>query len=322
MFRNDELPGAVLTRVAASHIRVGTFQWAAAHEDRAALEALADHTRRRHYPGFEEGSHLDFFHAVMERQAALVAKWLQVGFIHGVMNTDNMALSGETIDYGPCAFLDRYDPAAVFSSIDHQGRYAYSAQPPIARWNLARLAEAMIPLLHEDGKKAVELANEALHQFEGIFQNYWLDGMRAKLGLSNEEADDRVLVQQLLDWMHANQQDFTGNFRSLSTAAALDRPAFPDPAFAAWHAAWKARLDRQADGPTEILHRMQSHNPRVIPRNQKVEEALNAATLHGDFSSFHRLLAAITQPFAGNGDDEFTTPPPVGSPRYQTFCGT
>lgn len=322
VFRNEELPGAVLTRVAASHIRVGTFQWAAAHEDRAALEALADHTRLRHFPGFEEASHLDFFHAAMERQAALVAKWLQVGFVHGVMNTDNMALSGETIDYGPCAFLDRYDPAIVFSSIDHAGRYAYSQQPPIARWNLARLAEAMIPLLHEDGKKAVDLANEALHQFEGIFQNHWLDGMRAKLGLSNEEPDDRALVQQLLDWMHQSKQDFTGTFRSLSTAAALDRPAFPDPAFAVWHAAWKARLSRQAEGPTEILHRMQSHNPRVIPRNHKVEEALNAATLHGDLSPFHRLLAAITQPFAENGDDEFATPPPAGSPRYQTFCGT
>ena len=322
VFLNDVLPGAVLTRVAACHTRVGTFQWAAAHEDRSTLEALADHTRRRHFPDLAEASHLDFFHASMERQAALVAKWFQVGFIHGVMNTDNMALSGETIDYGPCAFLDRYDPATVFSSIDHAGRYAYSAQPPIARWNLARLAEAMIPLLHDDGKKAVELANEALHQFEGIFQNHWLDGMRAKLGLSNEEADDRVLVQQLLDWMHAHKQDFTGTFRSLSTAAALDQPAFPDPAFAAWHAAWKARLSRQAEGPTEILHRMQRHNPRVIPRNHKVEEALNAATQHGDLSPFDKLLAAITQPFAEAGGDEFTTPPPAGSPRDQTFCGT
>ena len=322
VFRNDELPGAVLTRVAASHIRVGTFQWAAAHEDRAALEALADHTRRRHYPGFEEGSHLDFFHAVMERQAALVAKWLQVGFVHGVMNTDNMALSGETIDYGPCAFLDRYDPAAVFSSIDHQGRYAYSQQPPIARWNLARLAEAMIPLLHEDGKKAVELANEALHQFEGIFQNYWLDGMRAKLGLSNEEADDRVLVQQLLDWMYQNKQDFTGTFRTLSSAASLEASADPDPVFIDWHAAWQSRLARQAEGPAEILRRMRSANPRVIPRNHKVEEALSAATLHADLAPFHKLLAAITRPYDEPEGDEFTTPPLAGSPRYQTFCGT
>ena len=322
VFRHDELPGAVLTRVAASHIRVGTFQWAAAHEDRAALQALADHTRRRHFPDLAEASHLDFFHAAMERQASLVAKWLQVGFVHGVMNTDNMALSGETIDYGPCAFLDRYDPATVFSSIDHAGRYAYSAQPPIARWNLARLAEAMIPLLHDDEKKAVELANEALHQFEGIFQNHWLDGMRAKLGLFNSEPDDRALVQPLLDWMHQNKQDFTGTFRALSTAAAFDQPPFQDPAFVNWHAAWKARLDRQADGPAEILHRMQSHNPRVIPRNHQVEEALNAATLRGDLSPFNKLLTAITRPFADAGDDEFTTPPPAGSPRYQTFCGT
>lgn len=322
VFRSDELPGAVLTRVAASHIRVGTFQWAAAHEDHDALRALADHTRRRHFPDLAEASHLDFFHAAMERQAALVAKWLQVGFIHGVMNTDNMALSGETIDYGPCAFVDAYHSDTVFSSIDHAGRYAYAQQPSIARWNLARLAEAMIPLLHDDGKRAVELANEALHQFQGIFQNHWLDGMRAKLGIHNSEPDDLAFIQRLLDWMQENKQDFTGTFSTLSTAAALDQPAFPDPAFAAWHAAWKARLDRQANGPTEILHRMQSHNPRVIPRNHKVEEVLDAATRQGDLSPFHKLLAAITQPFAETGDDEFTTPPPAGSPRYQTFCGT
>ncbi len=322
VFRNDELPGAVLTRVAASHIRVGTFQWAAAHEDHAALRALADHTRRRHFPDLAEASHLDFFHAVMERQAALVAKWLQVGFVHGVMNTDNMALSGETIDYGPCAFLDRYDPATVFSSIDHQGRYAYSAQPPIARWNLARLAEAMIPLLHEDGKRAVELANEALHQFEGIFQSHWLDGMRGKLGILNSEPDDLAFTQRLLDWMQESKQDFTGTFSTLSSAASLEAPAFPDPVFSDWHTAWQARLARQAEGPAEILRRMKSANPRVIPRNHKVEEALSAATLHADFAPFHKLLAAITRPFDEPEGDKFTTPPPPGSPRYQTFCGT
>ena len=322
VFRNEELPGAVLTRVAASHIRVGTFQWAAAHQDDDALRALADHTRRRHFPDLSDGTHLDFFHAAMDRQAALVAKWLQVGFIHGVMNTDNMALSGETIDYGPCAFVDTYHPDTVFSSIDHGGRYAYAQQPSIARWNLARLAEAMIPLLHEDSKRAVELANEALHGFQGIFQNHWLDGMRAKLGIRNSEPDDLALVQRLLDWMQENKQDFTGTFSTLSSTASLEAPAFPDSVFIDWHAAWQARLARQAEGPAEVLRRMRSANPRVIPRNHKVEEALSAATLHADLAPFHKLLAAITRPFDESDDDEFTTPPPAGSPRYQTFCGT
>lgn len=321
VFRSDELPGAVLTRVAASHIRVGTFQWAAAHEDRAALEALAEHTRRRHFPDLAEGTHLDFFHAAMNRQAALVAKWLQVGFVHGVMNTDNMALSGETIDYGPCAFLDTYHPDTVFSSIDHNGRYAFNQQPSIARWNLARLAEAMLPLLHDDEKQAIDLANEALHRFETIFQGCWLEGMRGKLGLFNAEPGDHSLVEQLLDWMQRNKADFTTTFGTLTTAAP-DHPVFPDPDFATWHAAWQDRLSRQAEGPPEILQRMQSHNPRVIPRNHKVEEALTAATARADFAPFHRLLAAITRPFEEPQGDEFTTPPPAGSPRYRTFCGT
>jgi uncharacterized protein YdiU (UPF0061 family) len=322
VFRTDELPGAVLTRVAASHIRVGTFQWAAAHEDRAALEALADHTRRRHFPEVADGTHLDFFLAAMARQAELVAKWLQVGFVHGVMNTDNMALSGETIDYGPCAFVDTYHPDTVFSSIDHGGRYAYAQQPSIARWNLARLAEAMIPLLHDDGKKAVELANEALHRFEGIFQKHWLDGMRAKLGIHNSEPDDVDLIQHLLDWMQETRQDFTVTFSVLSSAASLEAPAFADPGFVEWHAAWRSRLARQAEGTAEVVQRMKNANPRVIPRNHKVEEALEAATRNGDLAPFHKLLAAIARPYADTGSGEFTAPPPAGSPRYRTFCGT
>jgi len=322
VFRKEELPGAVLTRVAASHIRVGTFQWAAAHEDRAALQALADHTRRRHFPGLEDASHFEFFHAVMERQASLIAKWLQVGFVHGVMNTDNMALSGETIDYGPCAFIDRYDPAAVFSSIDHQGRYAYSQQPPIARWNLARLAEAMLPLLHDDEKQAIDLANEALHQFEGLFQDYWLDGMRAKLGLAAAEPGDQSLVQQLLDWMHANQQDFTNSFRALATPEALEMPPFEDPTFLSWHQTWLVRLGRENADRADILNRLQSHNPRVIPRNHHVEAALQAATDHGDLSLFRKLLEAITRPFEKPADAALESPAPADAPLYRTFCGT
>jgi uncharacterized protein YdiU (UPF0061 family) len=322
VFRNENLPGAVLTRVASSHIRVGTFQWVAAHQDHAALRALADYTRRRHFPDLAEASHLEFFHAIMQRQASLVAQWLSVGFIHGVMNTDNMALCGETIDYGPCAFVDRYDPDTVFSSIDRDGRYAYANQPTIARWNLARLAEAMIPLLHSDGKQAVDLANEALHQFQGIFQNFWLEGMRAKLGICNAEADDLALVQRLLDWMQTSKVDFTGTFTTLSSTASLDHPAFADPVFTHWHADWKNRLARQPEDSLEIACQMKSANPRVIPRNHKVEEALEAATLHADLAPFHKLLSAITRPFDETSDETFTTPPPPGSPCYQTFCGT
>ena len=322
IFRNEELPGAVLTRVASSHIRVGTFQWVSAHQDQAALRALADYTRRRHFPDLAEATNLEFFHAIMKRQASLIAQWLQVGFIHGVMNTDNMALCGETIDYGPCAFVERYDPNTVFSSIDRDGRYAYANQPTIARWNLARLAEAMIPLLHTDGKQAVELANEALNQFQGIFQNVWLDRMRAKLGIFNKEADDLALVQRLLDWMQASKIDFTGTFTTLSSTASLDHPAFPDPTFAGWHADWKNRLTRQSEDSLQIIRKMKSANPRVIPRNHKVEEALNAATLHSDFAPFQKLLSAVTGPFDETSDETFTTPPPPDSPRYQTFCGT
>ena len=322
VFRNENLPGAVLSRVASSHIRVGTFQWVAAHQDHAALRALADYTRHRHFPDLAEASDLEFFHAIMKRQASLVAQWLQVGFIHGVMNTDNMALCGETIDYGPCAFVDRYDPDTVFSSIDRDGRYAYANQPTIARWNLARLAEAMIPLLHADGKQAVELANEALQQFQGIFQNFWLEGMRAKLGICNAEADDLALVQRLLDWMQTSQVDFTGTFTTLSSTASLDHPAFADPVFTHWHADWKNRLARQPEDSLEIACQMKSANPRVIPRNHKVEEALEAATLHADLAPFHKLLSAITHPFDETSDETFTTPPPPGSPCYQTFCGT
>lgn len=322
VFRNEQLPGAVLTRVASSHIRVGTFQWVAAHQDHAALRALADYTRRRHFPDLAEASDLEFFHAVMKRQASLIAQWLSVGFIHGVMNTDNMALCGETIDYGPCAFIDRYDPDTVFSSIDRDGRYAYANQPTIARWNLARLAEAMIPLLDDDGKKAVELANEALHQFQGIFQNFWLQGMRAKLGIFNAEADDLALVHRLFDWMQESKSDFTVTFTTLSSTASIDEPAFPDPTFTHWHVDWKNRLDRQPQDSLEIVRKMQSANPRVIPRNHKVEEALESATLHADLAPFHKLLAAITQPFDEASDEIFTTPPPPDSPPYQTFCGT
>ncbi len=319
--RTGMLPGAILTRVAASHIRVGTFQYAAAHEDPAALKALADHTIQRHYPELMEAEprYFRFFEAAMDRQAALIAKWLHVGFIHGVMNTDNMALSGETIDYGPCAFMDTYDPATVFSSIDRQGRYAYGQQPEIARWNLARLAEAILPLLDDDEKTAIDLANEALGSFEQRFQGYWLLGMREKLGLFTAEKDDVALVQGLLDWMQKNRMDFTNTFRSLGDSKG---PAFPDHEFLLWHELWSARLDRQPESNEMATELMRTRNPSVIPRNHQVEKALAAASDHGDLSVLERLLAALANPYAADPPPELTSPTPPGSPAYQTFCGT
>ncbi len=318
VFRQEVLPGAVLTRVAASHIRVGTFEYAAARGDKAELQALADHTRQRHYPAVE-GGYGSFFEAVMERQAALIAKWMHVGFIHGVMNTDNMALSGETIDYGPCAFMDAYDPATVFSSIDRNGRYAYGNQPHIAQWNLARLAEALLPLLHDDEKQAVEVANEAIGSFEARFKRHWLAGMRVKLGLFTEAADDTALIQGLLEWMRDTKADFTNTFRALSadSSASLSK----DETFLAWHRRWQARLAQQPQSACEVSDLMRRHNPAFIPRNHQVEAALEAASTHGDLSVMQRLLAVLAQPY-DHAQDHPEYSVPSASASYQTFCGT
>ncbi len=324
VMRDQELPGAVLTRIAASHIRVGTFQWAAAHQDTGALRALADHTLARHFPEIEAGPsrHIRLLESAIARQAALVAKWIHAGFIHGVMNTDNMALSGETIDYGPCAFMDAYDPATVFSSIDRHGRYAYARQPDIARWNLARLAEAMLPLLDPDGEKAVDMANAALGSFETLFQHHWLDGMRKKIGLFNEEPDDASLVGDLLEWMHRGAADFTHTFRTLCQPDARIKAPFSDDGFGAWHRRWTERLGRQVQSPAECAALMRQHNPAVIPRNHRVEEALDAAVRHGDTGVMQRLLRVLTQPYDDPEDGGYASPPPPGGGIYQTFCGT
>jgi uncharacterized protein YdiU (UPF0061 family) len=323
VYRERVLPGAVLTRVASSHIRVGTFQWAAAHRDEAALRALADYTRRRHYPSIEDGerAHLALFEAIVERQATLVARWQVVGFIHGVMNTDNMAVSGETIDYGPCAFMDAYDPATVFSSIDHGGRYAYGNQPAIAQWNLARLAEAMLPLLHPAPETAVTLATDVLDRFMTLFERQWLDGMRARLGLFDAQADDRALVDDLLQWMRRTGADYTNTFRTLTSLDAARPDA--DAAFDAWHQRWLARLTRQSPSHDEARARMRAHNPAFIPRNHKVEEALVAATDEGDLSVVEQLLDVLTSPYDHARDlPDYGEPAPAGGPAYRTFCGT
>jgi uncharacterized protein YdiU (UPF0061 family) len=315
VMRDEPLPGAVLTRVAASHIRVGTFQWAAAHEDVGALRGLLEYTAARHFPGIEPTDARGFLLAAMERQVALVVEWMRVGFVHGVMNTDNMAVSGETIDYGPCAFMDAYDPDTVFSSIDRGGRYAYANQPSITRWNFARLAETLLPLFYEERSLAADFANEVLGSFEGMFQKRWLKMMCAKIGLLTEQEDDAALIQDLLDRMHAEGADFTNTFRSLSHEEAVEEP------FREWHSRWLARLSRQPHPRDEVVKVMRASNPAVIPRNHLVEAALTAAT-KGDLTNFNNLLAVISSPHDEPGDVDFTEPPPAGSAEYVTYCGT
>ena len=322
--QQGRLPGAVLTRVAASHIRVGTFQWAAIQEDETALRALLDYTVRRHYPELAELQNRAqaMLEAIIERQAALIAQWQLVGFIHGVMNTDNMALSGETIDYGPCAFMDAYDPATVFSSIDTYGRYAYGNQPRIAQWNLARLAESLLPLLHPDEAAAVETATNVLNAFTARFEHHWLAGMRKKLGLFNEEPADRELIDALLKWMHATKSDFTNTFAALASPTATDAPAQTDPEYARWHEAWQARLGRQPQSADDSLQLRRAHNAAFIPRNHLVEAALSAAE-QGDVSVMHRLLDVQRAPFDHHRDEpDYRQPAPTGGACYKTFCGT
>ncbi len=325
VYRETALEGAVLTRVAASHIRVGTVQWAAAHDDQQALRALADYTRARHYPELVDSSgrvNIALFDAIVERQARLIARWQLVGFIHGVMNTDNMALSGETIDYGPCAFMDAYNPATVFSSIDHGGRYAYGNQPSVAQWNLARLAEAMLPLFEPDIDRAVERATAALNRFPELFERYWLDGMRSKLGLFTKEDPDKALADDLLGWMQRRSADFTNTFRSLTSGRLTEDFAAADTEIETWHRRLIARRGRQPQSRAEAERLMQRHNPAFIPRNHNVEAALEAATSAGDYSLMMRLLDVLATPDDHSRDlPQFSAPGPSDR-AYQTFCGT
>jgi uncharacterized protein YdiU (UPF0061 family) len=310
-------PGAVLTRVAASHIRVGTFEWVAARREEAVLRALVAYTVQRHYPELAgaENLPLALLEGVGERQARLMAQWMGVGFVHGVMNTDNMALSGETIDYGPCAFMEAYDPATVFSSIDRDGRYAYGSQPQIAQWNIARLAEALLTVLHPQEEQAIALANGAIGRFGGVFQRHWLAGLRRKLGLFNEEPEDGALVEALLAWMHATKADFTNTWAELETVVPPE-----------WAERWRARLGRQPQSAEDVKRLRRANCPAVIPRNHRVEEALAAAE-QGEVSGMERLLAVLAAPYdherARAADvAEYRVPAPAGGEGYRTFCGT
>jgi serine/tyrosine/threonine adenylyltransferase len=324
VYRESALEGAVLTRVAASHIRVGTMQWAAAHPDTGAARALADYVIGRHYPGLSDAQepYLALLQAIIARQAALIAQWQLVGFVHGVMNTDNMALSGETIDYGPCAFMDAYHPGTVFSSIDQGGRYAYGNQPAIAQWNLARLAEAMLPLFDADADRAVARATEVLAGFSVLFERHWLDGMQAKLGLFAPEPDDAVLANDLLDVMQRRSADFTNTFRRLTAGRPATAAADAESEWAAWHRRWEARRGRQPQTAAESAALMRQHNPAVIPRNHNVEAALAAATTTHDLSVMDRLLSVLSTPYDHDRDlPAFSEPGPDDGP-YRTFCGT
>lgn len=325
IIRETILPGAILTRVASSHLRVGTFEYAARWGTDEEIRILADYALQRHYPDVEneENRYLSLLKGVIKRQAALIAKWQLVGFIHGVMNTDNMTISGETIDYGPCAFMDIYDPATVFSSIDVQGRYAYGNQPYIGSWNLARFAETLLTLLHEDEKEAVKIAEDTLSSYSELYQSHWLAGMRAKLGLFNEEKEDETLIKDLLNLMQKHRADYTNTFRALTLDKKDDTDLFGTPEFTKWHEQWQARLGRQQQSKDDSQQLMKNSNPAVIPRNHRVEEALEAAVKQGDFTVLERLLDVLSSPFAHTSEQEeyCTLPAPTNRP-YQTFCGT
>ncbi len=332
VYRERVLPGAVFTRVAASHIRVGTFQFLAARGDTEGVKTLADYVIDRHYPQIkgQERPYLALLETVAERQAALIARWLGVGFIHGVMNTDNCAISGETIDFGPCAFLDAYDPAKVFSSIDQGGRYAYASQPAIGQWNVARLAETLLPLLDPEPSEAVNLANDVIAGYGPRFQTHWLAGMKAKIGLIGEEDGDLDLVQGLLRQMKEGQADFTLTFRRLADAAETDTAeqafaaTFSDPAaLAPWLAEWRARLSREAQAPHERAQAMRLVNPAYIPRNHRIEQAIRAAEDDGDFSLFEALLSVLAKPYEEQpGFSAYAAPPAPAEEVFRTFCGT
>ena len=332
VYRESILPGAILTRVASSHIRVGTFQYFASRGDTEAVRHLADHVIARHYPeaAGSDSPYLALIEAVLERQAALIAAWMHVGFIHGVMNTDNMAISGETIDYGPCAFMDAYDPATVFSSIDRGGRYAYGNQPGIAQWNLARFAETLLPLIDGASDAAIQQATDLIRGFFGRYEEHWTAGMRRKLGLATTEPEDVDLIHGLLDAMKASDADFTLTFRRLCDAAADPqadsgvRDLFVDPqAYDAWAAQWRARLERDRQTPAERAARMRDTNPAVIPRNHRVEQALTAAVEQSDFGPFETILHVLERPYEDRPELAGYTEPPQEDERVlRTFCGT
>lgn len=324
VYREYVKEGAILTRIASSHLRFGTFEYAANYLQAEDVKKLADYTIDRHYPYVrsDENKYLSFLKEVIKAHASLVAKWMSVGFIHGVMNTDNMTISGESIDYGPCAFMDIYDPETVFSSIDVQGRYAYKNQPNMASWNICRLAETLLPLINEDVDTAVDMAQKAIFKFTDLHFEYWLSQMRNKLGIFNEESSDKDIVEELLGMMEKHKEDFTNTFVALTYRKNMNRGMFTTAEFTNWHKKWQERLERQEESIEEAYELMKKSNPVVIPRNHRVEEALKAAD-RGDFTVMENLLSVLSTPFEyGEDKESYTDLPEVSSLPYRTYCGT
>lgn len=326
VLRENILDGAVLARVASSHLRVGTFEYVSARGEPELLGQFVDYAIARHYPECAQAEKpaLALLDAVIARQARLIAQWMRVGFIHGVMNTDNMSICGETIDYGPCAFLDSYDPATCFSSIDHAKRYAFGNQPPIAQWNLARLAEALIPSIDDDADRALELAEQSVARFSDLYSAEQLAVMRAKLGLAGEQHGDASLISDFLAWMRSRAADYTVSFRMLSNGAVDTALMRDDETLSLWHRRWQSRIASQEGGSHAAIALMSQSNPIYIPRNHLVEAALEAASGPvSDLAPFNALLLAVVDPYTErSGLANYADPPADGNPRYQTFCGT
>ena len=324
VIREQMLPGAILTRVASSHIRVGTFQYIAATQNADDLKTLFNYTIDRHYPEIKDSKTkaLDLLNLLMQKQCELVINWMRVGFIHGVMNTDNMTVSGETIDYGPCAFMDQYHPQTVFSSIDQNGRYSYNNQPRITKWNLARFAECIIPLIDQDEQKAISIATETINNFEKLYEEKWLNMMRDKLGLFGEDKDDKHLIFELLTWMENNKADFTNTFCNLMDIQSIKDPIYQNQEYLNWTAKWKKRLEKNNTEKEKYLELMRSVNPIFIPRNHKVEEALKDAS-ENKLETLNQLLEVIKYPYKDNGMlMDYQQPMSNENGNYKTFCGT
>ncbi len=323
--REKRLSGAVLTRVAASHIRVGTFEYVAQKGSSEDLKRLADYTINRHYPGLKNfvNPYKQHLKSTVKRQAKLIAKWQLVGFVHGVMNTDNMTISGETIDYGPCAFMDAYNPNTVFSSIDNYGRYAYGNQPKVAIWNLARFAETLLTLLHKDSTKAIEIAEAELTEFSSLYQACWMDGMRSKLGIFNEEDTDKEMFDHLLHIMHQNNADYTNTFLELTHMRKPQGEMEDNKDFLKWYILWRDRLSWQSQSKAQSIQLMKESNPAVIPRNHQVEKALKAVEEKNDYSILFDLLKVLEKPYAHTTDQQpYSKPPSTKDKPYVTYCGT
>ena len=325
VIREKNLEGAVLTRIASSHIRIGTFQYACISKDKNDLKALFDYTIERHYPHIRNFKFpaIELLNIVTEKQIDLIIDWMRVGFIHGVMNTDNVAISGETIDYGPCAFMDTYDPRTVFSSIDYHGRYAFFNQPSIIKWNLEKFAEALIPLIDTDSNKSIEMAKEVLKDFDTKFKKGWFKMMRKKLGLKGEESKDENLIAELLSWMHQNKADYTNTFCHLMDDLIQKNKFFENKEFNYWKQQWKNRSKLYGNSPEKSLQIMHEANPLVIPRNHLVEEALNSATENNDLTKVKELLKILKDPYKNKSNiDHYQSTPIPGKERYKTYCGT